>query len=70
MFVFSGDFDYVDLFSGSVQEGRKVKVIPGVKKENKGEQVGHSSHILALAISTDNKFLVSTDWFHFYLFCW
>lgn len=36
-----------------------MHMIPGVKKGNKVKQVGHSSQILALAISTDSKFLVS-----------
>lgn len=64
-FFFFVNLYNIDWFLGNVQEGRKVHIIPGVKKRNKVEQVGHSSHILALAISTDSKFLVSAAWISF-----
>lgn len=62
-FIFSASKD-ASLIKWSVQEGHKVYMIPGVKKGNKVKQVGHSSQILALAISTDSKFLVSGEQKH------
>lgn len=39
---------------------QKLKIIPEIKKDNKTD-VGHSSSILSLAISSDSKFLTSCD---------
>lgn len=59
-FIFSASKDS-SIIKWNVKEGRKVCMIPGLKKSNKADRVGPTSHILALAISTDNKFLVSGE---------
>ncbi|XP_014676960.1 PREDICTED: U3 small nucleolar RNA-interacting protein 2-like, partial [Priapulus caudatus] len=45
--------------AGSVETGKKLHVIPGGRSGTEATQVGHIAHVLALAISTDNKFLAS-----------
>lgn len=50
--------------AGDVDSGKKVVVFPGRRGGGKGEKesgktVGHTGHILALAVSSDGKFLVS-----------
>ena len=44
-------------FPGSVETGRRVHKIPGGKKGDT-KHVGHTSHVLCLAISSDGKYLV------------
>lgn len=46
------------LVAGSVENGRKLHVIPRAKKGAEGQPPGHSSHILCMAISSDGKYLV------------
>lgn len=45
--------------TGSINDHRKVKVIPGGKKGTE-KYNGHTSHILAMALSSDGKYLVGT----------
>uniref|UniRef100_A0A8C5KES3 U3 small nucleolar RNA-interacting protein 2 n=1 Tax=Jaculus jaculus TaxID=51337 RepID=A0A8C5KES3_JACJA len=45
----------------SVESGRKLHVIPRVKKGAEGQPRGHSSHVLCMAISSDGKYLASGD---------
>ena len=45
-------------FSGSVATGKKVCVIPRGPKGSEQQPVGHTSHVLCLAISSDGKYLV------------
>ena len=46
------------LFSGYLESGQKCCVIPGHRKGLPGI-VCHTGHVLALAVSSDDKFLVS-----------
>ena len=43
---------------GSVETGKKVHVIPGGRKGTEGKHVGHTAHVLCLAVASDGKFLV------------
>nr|XP_055238523.1 U3 small nucleolar RNA-interacting protein 2 isoform X1 [Gorilla gorilla gorilla] len=47
--------------AGSVESGRKLRVIPRAKKGAEGKPPGHSSHVLCMAISSDGKYLASGD---------
>lgn len=58
LFCTESTFCITDIITGSIKERRKVKVIPGVKKGQDKKQVGHSSHILSIALSSDGQFLV------------
>ncbi|KAK4323667.1 hypothetical protein Pmani_005640 [Petrolisthes manimaculis] len=42
-------------------EGKRVGTVPGGRKGTEGVHVGHTSHIYALAVSSDGKFLASGD---------
>lgn len=44
---------------GDIQRRKKVAVIPGGRKGTEKRHVGHTDHILCLAISSDGKYLVS-----------
>ena len=46
------------MFSGNVEAGKRVHTIPGGRKGTEDKHKGHTAHVLALAISSDNKFLV------------
>ena len=58
-YIFSASKD-CSIVKWDFESGKKFNVIPGIiKKKNHQTQSGHSSCILALAISSDSKFLVS-----------
>jgi ribosomal RNA-processing protein 9 len=57
-YIFSGSKD-CSLVKWCLETGKKLKVIPGGRKGTEEQHVGHTSHIMALAMSTDSKFLVS-----------
>lgn len=44
--------------SGDVESGKKLHTIPGGRKGTEDRHVGHTAHILCLAISSDGKYLV------------
>ncbi|KFM79341.1 U3 small nucleolar RNA-interacting protein 2, partial [Stegodyphus mimosarum] len=43
----------------SIEEKKRLKTIPGGKKGAETTHRGHTAHILAMALSSDDKFLVS-----------
>lgn len=45
---------------GDVKSGKKLHTIPGGRKGTEDRHVGHTAHILCMAISSDGKYLVST----------
>ncbi|CAI9737310.1 small nucleolar RNA-interacting 2 [Octopus vulgaris] len=59
-YVFSASKD-CSIIKWSVAKCSKVHKIPRVEKGAEGVKVGHTTHILALAISSDGEFLVSGD---------
>lgn len=61
-YVFVGSKDGV-VIKYSLSENKKVGIIPFVK-HNAGVTTGHSSKILSVAVSTDNKFLTTADESH------
>lgn len=44
---------------GDVESGKKLHVIPGGRKGTEDRHVGHTAHILCMAIASDGKYLVS-----------
>ena len=46
---------------GSLETGLKVKTVKGGRKGTEDVHIGHTDHILCMAISSDGKFLVSID---------
>lgn len=46
--------------SGDVESGKKLHTIPGGRKGTEDRHVGHTAHILCMAISSDGKYLVSS----------
>lgn len=51
-----GDDDVLP--AGEVESGKKLCVVPGGKKGTEEQHMGHASHILCMAISSDGKYLV------------
>lgn len=49
---------------GEVESGKKVQKIARKSKQTGEQLVGHSAHILCMAISSDGKYLVRTT-FHY-----
>ncbi len=47
------------IFSGNLSVGSKDIIIPGRRKGLPEGTVGHTGHVLALAVSSDGLFLVS-----------
>ncbi|XP_037092706.1 LOW QUALITY PROTEIN: U3 small nucleolar RNA-interacting protein 2-like, partial [Pollicipes pollicipes] len=43
---------------------RRVQVVPGGRKGTEDKHQGHTTHIMSMAISSDNKYLVSGDMSH------
>ena len=52
--------DYIKFLAilGNVNDKKNVKVIPGGRKGTESRHIGHTTHVLALALSTDAMFLV------------
>lgn len=48
------------LYSGDVASGKKLHTIHGGRKGTEDRHVGHTAHILCMAISSDGKYLVSS----------
>lgn len=46
--------------SGDVESGKKLHTIPGGRKGTEDRHIGHTAHILCMAISSDGKYLVSS----------
>uniref|UniRef100_T1IIB2 U3 small nucleolar RNA-interacting protein 2 n=1 Tax=Strigamia maritima TaxID=126957 RepID=T1IIB2_STRMM len=56
-FIYSASKD-CSIIKWDLESAKKIKVIKGLKK-NDDVNIGHSDHVLCLAISSDNKFLAS-----------
>ncbi|XP_052780912.1 U3 small nucleolar RNA-interacting protein 2-like isoform X2 [Mya arenaria] len=59
-YVYSGGKD-CSIIKWSVKERRKLKMIHGGRKGTEKKHVGHTGHILAMAISTDGNYLATGD---------
>ena len=44
--------------AGEVESGKKLYVVPGGKKGTEEQPIGHTAHVLCIAISSDGKYLV------------
>ncbi|NWY75585.1 U3IP2 protein, partial [Erithacus rubecula] len=54
-----GDCD--DFPAGEVDSGKRLCVVPGGKKGTEERHMGHASHVLCMAISSDGKYLATGD---------
>lgn len=45
--------------SGDVESGKKLNTIPGGRKGTEDRHVGHTAHVLCMAVSSDGKYLVN-----------
>lgn len=52
-------FGNFTIFSGDIETGKKLHTIPGGRKGTEAQHVGHTAHILCMAISSDGKYLVN-----------
>ncbi|XP_007425948.1 U3 small nucleolar RNA-interacting protein 2 isoform X1 [Python bivittatus] len=59
-FVFSAAKD-CSIIKWDVESGKKLHVIHGGKKGTEDSHVGHTAHIISMAISSDGKFLATGD---------
>jgi len=57
-FIFSASKD-CSIIKWCVETCKKVKVIHGGRKGTEDRHIGHTAHVLSLAVCTDGKFLVS-----------
>lgn len=46
---------------GAISDGKKVRKIPGGRKGCEDKHVGHTAHILCMALSSDGKYLVRSE---------
>lgn len=51
-------FFLIWISSGDVESGKKLHTIPGGRKGTENQHVGHTAHILCMAVSSDAKYLV------------
>uniref|UniRef100_A0A8D0FZA8 U3 small nucleolar RNA-interacting protein 2 n=1 Tax=Sphenodon punctatus TaxID=8508 RepID=A0A8D0FZA8_SPHPU len=58
--IFSAAKD-CSIIKWDVESGKKLHVIPGGKKGKEDQHIGHTAHILAMAISSDGKYLATGD---------
>lgn len=49
------------LVKWNLESGKRLKTVPGGRKGTKETHIGHTTHILSMAISSDNKFLATGD---------
>ncbi|XP_077678814.1 U3 small nucleolar RNA-interacting protein 2 isoform X2 [Eretmochelys imbricata] len=54
--IFSAAKD-CSIIKWDVESGKKLHVIPGGKKGTEAQHIGHTAHILSMAISSDGKYL-------------
>ncbi|NWI39892.1 U3IP2 protein, partial [Picathartes gymnocephalus] len=47
--------------AGEVESGKRLCVVPGGKKGTEERHMGHASHVLCMAISSDGKYLATGD---------
>ncbi|XP_068014071.1 U3 small nucleolar RNA-interacting protein 2 [Melanerpes formicivorus] len=59
-FIFSASKDG-SLIKWEVESGKRLCVVPGAKKGTEERHMGHASHILCMAISSDGKYLATGD---------
>ncbi|NXF90089.1 U3IP2 protein, partial [Eubucco bourcierii] len=59
-FIFSASKDG-SLIKWEVESGKRLCMVPGGKKGTEERHMGHASHILCMAISSDGKYLATGD---------
>uniref|UniRef100_A0A8C9G584 U3 small nucleolar RNA-interacting protein 2 n=1 Tax=Pavo cristatus TaxID=9049 RepID=A0A8C9G584_PAVCR len=47
--------------AGEVESGKRLCVVPRGKKGTEGQPMGHTAHVLCIAISSDGKYLATGD---------
>lgn len=58
--IWQCQFSAFRLCTGDVESGKKLHTIPGGRKGTEDRHVGHTAHILCMAISSDGKYLASS----------
>ncbi|XP_021264892.1 U3 small nucleolar RNA-interacting protein 2 [Numida meleagris] len=59
-FIFSAAKDG-SIIKWEVESGKRLCVVPGGKKSMEGQPMGHTAHVLCIAISSDGKYLATGD---------